>query len=210
MRKRIISLVLALLLFVGLFPVAANAASLTYSDALVNYIKYGEGFSPTLYQDTGGWCIGYGCLVNPDDYPNGITEPEAEALLREKMDLLANEVKRFLNSYGVSVTQGQFDAMCSMTYNLGGYWLSAANTLPKMIINGAWNYSAEDIVSAFAAWCHVGVLLNCDRDFFFFWCVSLSCFNGASSTASSSAHGTWTTSCPTNASSASGSTPNAR
>ena len=160
MRKRIISLVLALLLFAGLFPVAADAASMTYSDALVNYIKYGEGFSPTLYQDTGGWCIGYGCLVNPDDYPNGITEPEAEALLREKMDLLANEVRRFLGNYGVSVTQGQFDAMCSMTYNLGGYWLSAANTLPSMIINGAWNYSAEDIVSAFAAWCHVGGNVN--------------------------------------------------
>ena len=60
---------MALLLFVGLFPVAADAASMTYSDALVNYIKYGEGFSPTLYQDTGGWCIGYGCIVNPDDYP---------------------------------------------------------------------------------------------------------------------------------------------
>ncbi len=161
MRKRIISLVLALLLFAGICPLGAQATgSMTYSDALVTYIKYGEGFSPTLYQDAGGWCIGYGCLVNPDDYPDGITEADAEALLREKMDLLANEVKKFLNRYGVSVTQGQFDAMCSMTYNLGSYWLSASNTLPSMIINGAWNYSAEDIVSAFAAWCHVGGNVN--------------------------------------------------
>lgn len=161
MRKRIVSLVLALLLFAGLCPAYTQAAgSMTYSDALVTYIKYGEGFSSTLYQDAGGWCIGYGCLVNPDDYPDGITEADAEALLREKMDLLANEVKKFLSRYGVSVTQGQFDAMCSMTYNLGPYWLSAANTLPSMIINGSWNYSAEDIVSAFAAWCHVGGNVN--------------------------------------------------
>lgn len=156
MRKRIVSLVLALLLFVGLCPGAVFAAgTVTYSDALVSYIKYCEGFSPTLYKDTGGWCIGYGCIVDPEDYPNGISEPEAEALLREKMDLFAYEVRRFLNRYGVGVTQGQFDAMCSMTYNLGPYWLNASYTLPGMIIRGAHNYSEEEIVSAFAAWCHV-------------------------------------------------------
>lgn len=156
MRKRIISLVLVLLLFAGICPLDAQAATMTYSDALVTYIKYGEGFSPTLYQDAGGWCIGYGCIVNPDDYPDGISEEDAEALLREKMNSFADDVKKFLSRYGLSVTQGQFDAMCSMTYNLGPYWLSAANTLPSMIINGVWNYSDEDVVSAFAAWCHVG------------------------------------------------------
>ncbi len=161
MRKRVISLLLAVLLLAGLCPASAQAATeMTFSDGLVKYIKAGEGFMPTVYSDGTGWYIGYGCACGQYDYPGGITEAQADALLRQKMALFANEVNKFLDRNGITVTQGQFDAMCAMTYNLGTSWLAAGNKLPTMIINGAEKYSDEDIASAFAAWCHIGTTVS--------------------------------------------------
>lgn len=157
MKKRIISLLLAAVLVLGLCPAAAaDNSAMTVSDACLEYIKAGEGFSALPYNDGTGWYIGYGCACSPDDYPNGITESQAEALLREKMGLFGAAVISFLDKYGLTATQGQFDALCSMSYNLGTSWLNAENRLPGMLIKGIENFSDEEIVSAFAAWCHVG------------------------------------------------------
>lgn len=158
MRKRIISLLLAMVLVLGLCPVISSAGytEMTFSDQCVKYIKDGEGFKSTVYSDGTGWYIGYGVACGQYDYPNGITEAQADALLRQKMSAFAAEVNAFLKKNDLAVTQGQFDAMCSMTYNLGASWLAEGNKLPTMIINGIEKYSDEDIVSAFAAWCHVG------------------------------------------------------
>ena len=156
--KRIISFALALVMVLGLCPAVFSAGytEMTYSDKCVKYIKDGEGFKSTVYSDGTGWYIGYGVACGRYDYPNGITEAQADRLLRQKMDGFAAEVNKFLQKHDLAVTQGQFDAMCSMTYNLGASWLADGNKLPTMIIKGVDNYSDEDIVSAFAAWCHVG------------------------------------------------------
>lgn len=157
MKRRFISILLILAIFCGLCPaVFAAESGMKVSDNCIEYIKSGEGFSPTVYNDGTGYYIGYGCACQPDDYPNGISLEQAEMLLREKMSAFEKAVTSFLNRYGVSVDQGQFDALCSMSYNLGTAWLSAENRLPSMLIKGIGNYSDEEIVSAFAAWCHVG------------------------------------------------------
>jgi len=158
MKKRAVSFLLVLVLMLGLVPVTASAgySQKTFSDACVQYIKNGEGFKSHVYTDGTGWYIGYGCAVGKNDYPNGITEAQADAMLREKMSIFAADVNKFLKRHDVEVTQGQFDAMCSMSYNLGSVWLKDSNTLPTMIIKGAGNYSDEEIASAFAAWCHIG------------------------------------------------------
>lgn len=158
MRKRLISFVLAVVLLVGLCPAAFSASytQMTFSDKCVQYIKNGEGFKANVYTDGTGWYIGYGCAVGKDDYPNGITEAQADAMLREKMSVFAADVNNFLKRNGIKASQGQFDALCSMTYNLGSVWLADTNTLPTMIRKGSENYSDEEIVSAFAAWCHIG------------------------------------------------------
>lgn len=157
MKKRLLPLLLAAVMLLTLLPAASAAyTEMSFSDGVVSYIKAGEGFEPNAYSDGTGWYIGYGTACGADDYPGGITEPEAEALLREKLQLFADEVNSFLKKYGVAVTQGQFDAMCGMSYNLGTAWLDPDNRLPSYIINGAENYSDEEICSAFAVWCHVG------------------------------------------------------
>lgn len=162
MKKRLISLLLAMVLLIGLCPAASSAGytEMKFSDKCVKYIKDGEGFRSTVYSDGTGWYIGYGVACGRYDYPNGITEAQAEKLLRQKMQGFADEVNAFLKKHDLAVTQGQFDAMCSMTYNLGASWLADGNKLPTMIIKGMKNYSDEEIVSAFAAWCHVGGNVN--------------------------------------------------
>lgn len=160
-KKRIISLLLVLALAVTLCPAAsAGYTEMTFSDGCVQYIKNGEGFMPNVYSDGTGYYIGYGCACGPNDYPNGITEAEADALLREKMGKFATAINNFLKKYDVGVTQGQFDALCGFAYNLGTAWLDPSYRLPGMLINGVENYSDEEIVSAFAAWCHIGTTVS--------------------------------------------------
>ena len=162
MKKNWISLALAILLLLSCCPAAQGAdEDMTFSDGVVEYIKLGEGFSPQAIRDGSGWYIGYGCLIDLADYPNGITEEEADALLRETMTKSAEYINIFfLQKYNLTVTQGQFDAMIAMTYALGPAWMSLENRLPSYLVNGIENYTDQQIASAFAAWCHVGVAPN--------------------------------------------------
>lgn len=157
MKKRWICMILTAVLLFSCCPAAAAEDAMTFSDAVVAYIKRGESFSATLYSDGTGWYIGYGCAVKPGDYPNGITEAGADALLRSYLQQFADYINgSFLSRYGVSVTQQQFDAMVAMCCALGPGWLDRGNRLPSYLINGIGNYSDQQIASAFAAWCHVG------------------------------------------------------
>ena len=154
MKKRLCSLLLALTLLLALFPASAGA-EMTVSDGLVTYIKTFEGFRSKVYNDGTGWYIGYGCACGQYDYPNGITEAQADALLRSKMNAFSGAVNRFLSRYGVTVTQGQFDALCGLSYNIGTAWLNAANRLPSMLIDGVEHHTEQEIASALGAYCHV-------------------------------------------------------
>ena len=157
MKKNLFCLLLAAVLLASCCPAAQAAyTNMAYSDELVEFIKAGEGFMPMVYSDGTGWYIGYGCAVNPAEYPNGITEEGAETLLRSKMEQYAVYVDRFLRMYNIGVTQGQYDAMMAMSYAFGPNWLNPANRLPSYLIGGIENYTDQEIACAFAAWCHVG------------------------------------------------------
>ena len=161
MRTRLISLILAALLLAAIPASAVSGQSMSYSDGLVDYIKRGEGYRAMPYASGGNWLIGYGCLINsPADYPNGITEAGAEALLRSKMDLFARAIHNLLDRYGVQITQGQFDALCGLSYSVGTAWTNTGNRLSSMLIRGLDNYSEQEIATAFAVWCHVGSTPN--------------------------------------------------
>lgn len=160
MKKRIISALACLSMALCLFPTALAYGGMDYSDECIEFIKEHEGFADSVYDDGTGWYIGYGSAVDGDAYPDGLTEADAEELLRDKMDEFAEYVNAFLDKYDVSVTQGQFDALCSMTYNFGPSWLSTANRLPSYLANGIEGYTDREIVNAFAAWCHFGGEIN--------------------------------------------------
>lgn len=157
MKKQWICLILTVVLLLSACPASAAFREMTFSDDIVGFIKKGEGFLEKPYSSGGYWYIGYGCQINPADYPNGITEEGAEALLRKNMQQFADYVNTyFLKKYDVGVTQNQFDAIIAMCYALGPGWLQKGNRLPDYLINGIDNYSDQQIASAFAAWCHLG------------------------------------------------------
>ena len=85
----------------------------------IDLIKRFEGFSRTVYFCPAGYpTIGYGHVVKDgEDFSNGIMEGEAEELLRQDAQIAERAVLRLIN---VPLTDGQFDALVSFTYNLGG------------------------------------------------------------------------------------------
>ena len=84
-------------------------------------IKRFEGFEPEVYLDAAGYpTIGYGHLIRKEEgnmYANGITEAAAEALLAKDVWSAERAVLRLIK---VPLTDGQFDALVSFTFNLGG------------------------------------------------------------------------------------------
>lgn len=80
-------------------------------------IKRFEGFTSTVYICPAGYpTIGYGHLVRDHEKFEEISQEEAEALLRIDVESAERAVLRLIK---VPLTDGQFNALVSFTYNLG-------------------------------------------------------------------------------------------
>lgn len=161
MKKRIISLALTVALLITLIPMAAvpaeAAAEFTVSQECVDIIKKWEGFSAKPYWDYQQWTVGYGTRV-PDgkleEYKaNGITREEAERQLIEHLNKDGVAVNKFIDKYGLTFTQGMFDAVLSLCYNCGGSWLNGVSTLHTSIVQG---WTGDDLLFAFGQWSTAG------------------------------------------------------
>lgn len=84
----------------------------------VALIKTFEGLRLEKYQDVvGKWTIGYGHLILPDEsFSAAIPEAQADALLRQDLGISEKAVNQYVI---VPLTQNQFDALVSFTFNLG-------------------------------------------------------------------------------------------
>ncbi|WP_100134973.1 lysozyme [Enterobacter hormaechei] len=104
------------------------------SDKGIALIKQFEGCKLTAYQDSVGvWTIGYGWTQPVDGKPirAGMTikQETAERLLKTGLVSYESDVSRLVK---VSLTQGQFDALVSFTYNLGARSLSTSTLMRKL------------------------------------------------------------------------------
>lgn len=104
------------------------------SDKGIALIKEFEGCKLTAYQDSVGvWTIGYGWTQPVDGKPirAGMTikQETAERLLKTGLVSYESDVSRLVK---VGLTQGQFDALVSFTYNLGGRSLSTSTLLRRL------------------------------------------------------------------------------
>ena len=104
------------------------------SDKGIALIKQFEGCKLTAYQDSVGvWTIGYGWTQPVDGKPirAGMTikQETAERLLKTGLVRYESDVSRLVK---VDLTQGQFDALVSFTYNLGARSLSTSTLLRKL------------------------------------------------------------------------------
>lgn len=100
-------------------------------------IKKFEGCRLTAYPDPGTgdapWTIGYGWTHPVDGKPvkRGMTidQQTADRLLKTGLVGYENDVLKVVR---VKLTQGQFDALVSFTYNLGARSLSTSTLLRKL------------------------------------------------------------------------------
>ncbi len=130
--------------------------TLRTTEAGVSFIKHFEGFSPEVVADVGQWGIGYGTACDPADYPDGITEQEADGLMRNALAGQEAFLTNYIAQHGITLTQPQYDAFASMSYNLGPSWIAPNNWIWQMLQNGIGNYSDNDIASAIGVYCHIG------------------------------------------------------
>ena len=106
----------------------------------------------TAYWDYSQYSIGYGSACTKDEYPNGITEAQADILLREMLQGFEEKLDKFLQENYITLRDNQYDAMISLTYNIGSGWMKES-ALATLLKNGT--YSNNELASAIGIWCHV-------------------------------------------------------
>lgn len=156
MRKRIICFLLACLIMTA--PALADMSDydLRASEAIIKFIKGYEGFSANAYEDSGGWAIGYGTHVDPASFPNGIDEAYADHLLRSYIQLIETKLNALEQSLPQKLTQNQYDALVSLTYNLGTGWMTGEYRLYNMLKAGVSLFPDLTVMNAFGNYSHVG------------------------------------------------------
>lgn len=161
MKKRIISLFLAVVILFGVvtmgaFPAAA-VSEWKASDECVRFIKEFEGFSQYPYWDYQQYTVGYGSTCPNDKYTyykeNGITHEEAEVLLREHLVKIEAELNSFIDKYQLTLSQNQFDALVDFSYNCGTKWLYESGTLRSAVVSGA---TGNEFIHPISLWCNAG------------------------------------------------------
>jgi lysozyme len=112
------------------------------SDSGIDFIKKHEGLRLTTYKDTAGHdTIGYGRTKNIPK-TGKITKEEAEQMLIEDIEAHEQEVR---NAVKVPLTQEQFDALSSFTFNVGGPALRRSALLKKLNA-GDYEGAADEFV----------------------------------------------------------------
>ena len=95
-------------------------AGMTVSDKLIGTLKFFEGLRLQAYLDTNAkppvWTIGWG---HTGTAKPGMVITEAQAVLLKKQDLKEHENSVITAIPSVKLTQGQFDALVSFSYNIG-------------------------------------------------------------------------------------------
>ncbi len=140
-------------------PLVTVPSILTASDNCLSVLKAEEGFSRTPYWDFTQYTVGYGtrCPADMVEYytQNGITEAEAETLLRNHLAGVERDIHvKVIDKYGLTLTQNQFDALVLFSYNCGTGWAyEIGGTFHQAIATGA---TGNDLIRAFALWCSAG------------------------------------------------------
>ena len=129
------------------------------SDALVEILKNEEGFSAKPYWDYGQYTVGYGTRC-PDDKleeyrTNGISKEDAEVLLRNYLAGTESVINtKLIDKYGLTLTQSQFDALITFTYNCGSAWMyDEDGVLLNAVKNGT---TGSEMIRVFSLWCSAG------------------------------------------------------
>ena len=114
------------------------------SDSMLDNIASYEGYVPQVSPDTLAGnipTVGYGYVVSKNTtFYNNLTRSEAKAMLADTVNRgsYTTEINRFISSNGLLMSQCQFDALASFSYNVGaGYWNGSGNCYVRTVIMNA-------------------------------------------------------------------------
>ncbi|MES2215439.1 MAG: lysozyme [Pseudomonadota bacterium] len=120
------------------------------SEGGFNLIKKFEGFMGAPYTCAGGKkTIGYGHVMLDGEEWQTISEESAEEILRQDLCISEQAVLRNIN---VSLCQNQFDALVSLTFNIGSAALQRSTLRQKINVNAA----TDEITHEFMRWVYAG------------------------------------------------------
>ena len=161
MKKRLLSFTIAVALLVTLIPLGAVPAkaesSFTASQPMIELLKKWEGFSLHPYWDYKQWTVGWGTKVpdgNLERYQTeGISAEEAEVLLTNELANMSRSINSFIDKFGLQLTQNQFDALLSMSYNCGTGWIYGTGYFRTAVIEG---WTSSDFMFAIGQWSSAG------------------------------------------------------
>jgi len=104
---------------------------MTFSEACEALVKQFESLQLTAYQCPAGiWTIGWGHTAGVQQ-GDQITAQQAQALISQDLTSTANDLSAILPAT-VSLTQGQFDALTSLAFNIGGGARALPHKAPKL------------------------------------------------------------------------------
>lgn len=115
------------------------------SSRMVDIIKTYESFSPRAIRLEGenDYTIGYGHCGSDVHAGDTMTEAEATELFERDLKVFENAVK---SAVKVKITQSQFDALVSLSYNIGTGAIASSDTV-KALNEGEIGHAAVDIPS---------------------------------------------------------------
>ena len=115
----------------------------------INLISEFEGCLLSPYKDSAGlWTIGIGHLILPSESFTTITNDQAQTLLKSDMRKAVQSVSRLITR---PLTDNQYAALLSFTFNLGG------GTLQRSTLRKKCNRTEdEDVPTEFMKYVYVG------------------------------------------------------
>ena len=153
MKNRFLCGLLAVCLLVAMLPatvITASADTRTVSENLIAVLKQLEGFSAKAYVSGGQWSIGYGTAGSPGQT---ITEAEADKALRDHLKAVEDKLNAFDAGWNLKLTQQQFDALASLSYNVGTGWMNTSGRLRDAITGKA---SEDKFLFGMSLWANNG------------------------------------------------------
>lgn len=153
MKNRFLCGLLVVCLLVAMLPatvITASADTRTVSENLIAVLKQLEGFSANAYVSGGQWSIGYGTAGSPGQT---ITEAEADKALRDHLKAVEDKLNAFDAGWNLKLTQQQFDALASLSYNVGTGWMNTSGRLRDAITGKA---SEDKFLFGMSLWANNG------------------------------------------------------
>jgi len=139
---------------------ADTACTYAISDEGLEFIKKWEGFRGYVYDDGAGFkTIGYGHKLKAGESFTTLTEAEALQLLKNDISgPYTKNLNSFLKSNNIEVSQAQYDALLSFTFNCGENIWGGKFVLHTLLLEykSGDKIPADKVRDAFGRWKYAG------------------------------------------------------